>query len=115
MRTLPLTRTASVVLDGSGNGTASSGPASAGESWTVAQVAVSASSNTKEAQCKVFAGASATAQSYAGGTLSGSTGDSTTNLPPGPVYPGYSVWAQWAGGDAGATATMVVTGIRTVP
>jgi hypothetical protein len=114
MKRLSLTRTARVTLDGSGNGTASAGPTSAGETWYPDVTSVSAATSVKEASCKIFSGAVATSFTYVDGTLSGSTGDSTDRVK-GPIYPGQLVIAQWAGGDPGAVATMNIQGTRTVP
>lgn len=114
MRTQPFTRTASVVLNGSGNGTASIGPTITNEVWTVAVAAVSASSNTNEAICKTYAGAAVSASTFVDGTTWGSTGDSTSSFGA-PVYSGQRVFAVWTGGDAGAVATLVINGTRQVP
>jgi hypothetical protein len=113
-RTIALYATGSCVLDGDGNGTAECQPSSTSETWTPQAAAVSASSNSNEATCSVYAGNSVSPAYLIGATSWGSTGDSTANFA-GPVHPGQSVWAQWAGGDPGATATLVVTGTRTVP
>lgn len=114
-RTLALSVTASAVLDGSGNGIAAAGPQAAGEVWQQFTVAVSCSSNAAEATCKVYAGAPVqTASTFGDGTTWGSTGNSTTNVN-GPVHPGQEITAVWTGGDPGATATMVITGTRSVP
>lgn len=112
MRTLPLTGAqASVVLDGSGNGTASIGPLSPGEQWTGLTAAVRVATNVKEAICSVYAGADVTSGHFAGATTWGSTGDSS-DVPD--VKVGGQVFAVWAGGDAGAKATLTVTGTRMV-
>lgn len=113
-RTIPLSASASVVLDSSGNGTASAGPSSPGEVWFPTSVSVSASSNTAEAIAKIYAGGQISQSMFADGTTWGSTGDSTSNVS-GPVYPGQQVFAVWTGGDTGATATVVITGTRQVP
>lgn len=112
MRQLPLSVKAYTVLDGSGNGTASIGPESFGESWSGLAAAVKVATNAAEATCSVYAGAAATPGYFAGATTWGSTGDSTTNLPV--VKVGGQVFAAWAGGDPGARATLTVTGTRTV-
>lgn len=112
MRQLPLRATASVTLGGSGAGTAYVGPLSAGEQWSSIQASVRVATNVSEALCSIYAGAGTSAGYYADGTTWGSTGDSTTNIPP--VHVGGSVWAVWSGGDAGSQATLTVTGIRTV-
>ena len=113
-RPLPLNVTASVTLDGSGNGTAQAGPSGTNEVWSVSNVSVSASSNTNEAICKIYAGVSANASSFMDGTTWGSTGDSTSNVGAS-VYVGMQVFAVWSGGDSGARATMVITGTKMVP
>ena len=117
MRTLTLSATASVVLDDSGNGTAQAGPTFPGETWYPVTVSVGAEESviTDEAQCKVYCGPSASQPYYVDGTLSGSTGDSTTNVTGQVIYAGSYVWAAWTGGDNGATVTMNVQGTRTVP
>jgi len=97
-----------------GNGTAQAGPSFPRESWDVAVASVSASSNAKEAVCKIYAGPQAAQAWFADGTTWGSTGDSTSNFSA-PVYLGSSVFAVWTGGDPGATATLVVTGTRRIP
>lgn len=112
MRQLPLSAKAYVTLDGSGNGTASTGPLSPGEVWSGLTASVSVATNTAEATCRIYAGAAATPGYFADGTTWGSTGDSTTNLPA--VRVGGQVFAVWEGGDHGAKATLTVTGTRTV-
>ena len=111
--TVPLNVSAPVTLDGSGNGTARAGPSNLREVWTPEQASVKVSSNTAEAQCKVYEGEQADDSNYVGGTLSGSTGDSTTNVY-GPLYVGQYIWAVWTGGDPGATAYLNVTGTKTI-
>lgn len=109
MRTQPFTRTVSVTLNGSGAASAQTGPTLTNEVWTVAVASVSASTNTNEATCKIFA-----CGSFVDGTTWGSTGDSTSNFSA-PVYGGQFVLAVWTGGDPGAVATLVVSGTRQVP
>lgn len=113
MRTLPITASAVVVLDGSGNGTASIGPTSSGERWIGGfTAAVRASTNVKEAIASVYCGAGVSPAYYVGGTSWGSTGDSTSNTPG--LAVGQNVFAVWTGGDAGSTAYLSVTGTRQV-
>jgi hypothetical protein len=112
MRLLPLNAKAYVTLDGTGAGTAYTGPQSPGEIWSDLTVSVSVVTNVSEAQCLVYAGAAATPGYFKDGTLFGSTGNSTGNA--GPVRVGGNVFAVWSGGDAGALATMVITGTRQV-
>lgn len=114
MQQVTLTETASAVLDGDGNGTASLGPTGPAETWLPSNVSVICSSNTLEATCKVFAGPAASPQYFKDITVDGSTGDATDkcNLP---VPKGWRIWAVWAGGDPGATATLNVDYSRQVP
>jgi hypothetical protein len=113
---LPLNETGSVTLDSSGDGTVQLGPAGPAEHWFPTGASVKASSNTAEASCKIFIGAAVADQNYVDGTLSGSTGDSTD------AVAGYEVartrdpyiFAVWAGGDAGAQATLQIIGTKTV-
>jgi hypothetical protein len=108
--------TATVVLDGSGNGTAKIGPLNAREVWSPANVHVSANigSVTNEAACIVYLGPSATAPYFRDGTLSGSSGDVTDACNADVVNVGDFIWASWVGGDAGVTATLTVTGSKSV-
>ena len=112
MRTLPLNAKAHVILDGSGNGTASAGPLSPGEQWSGISAAARVATNVKEAICSVYAGADATAGYFCDATTWGSTGDSTQNVPD--VRVGGAVFAVWTGGDPGAAATLTVTGTKKV-
>jgi hypothetical protein len=113
VRSIPLNASAQVVLDGSGNGMASVGPTAQGETWTAGFVAaVHCSSNAAEAQCRVYAGGGASPAYFIGGTVFGSTGDSTSDTPQ--MQVGQNVFAVWQGGDPGATATLSINGMRNV-
>lgn len=117
MRSLPLNVKAYAILDGSGSGTASTGPLSSGEQWTsgdhgILTAAVNVATNASEATCRTYAGAAATQGYFADATTWGSTGDSTQNLRT--VRVGGAVFAVWTGGDPGARATLTVTGTRMV-
>jgi len=103
---------ATVTLDGSGNGTAKTGPLTARESWAPANVHVSAATHVKEAQCVVYVGDSIRPNTFRDSTLSGSTGDVSDAISSDIVTRGIFIWAVWTGGDAGAQATMNVTGSR---
>lgn len=109
---VPLNESATVKLDGSGNGTAKVGPISARETWSPANVHVSASTNAKEAQCLIYVGDSAIQRNFVDSTFSGSSGDSSDRVNATRVRVGQYVWAVWAGGDVGAVATLVVTGTK---
>ena len=105
----------SVVLDGSGNGTAKLGPISAMETWKPDNVHVSVNGPVvNEATCSLYMGDSATAPNFRDATFSGSTGDSTDRLNADTIKVGYNIFAVWVGGDAGKPATVVVTGIKQI-
>lgn len=106
--------TATVALDGSGNGTAKIGPTGARETWNAAVASVSVSTNTLEAACRIFVGDQPTANNYVDGTLSGSTGDSTDRVNARQLRLGDFIWAVWTGGDSGSVATLNITGTRDV-
>lgn len=114
MATVPLNETTSVTLDGSGAGTAQVGPRGMGTTWLPEVVSVKTSTATKVPTCRVYAGAAATDGNFVDGTYSGSQ-NATDNVKGQKVYPGFYVWAVWSGGDAGATATLSVTGTKELP
>lgn len=111
-----LNESASVTLDGQGNGTLRMRPRGGGETWLLASVSVKASTAVLEAACRIYVGPSATDRYFVDGTLSGSTGDSTGRVAGYAVDThGNALWAIWAGGDAGAEATMQVSGTEDMP
>lgn len=105
-----------VTLDGSGNGTVQLGPISAREIWYPSNAHVSANigSVINEAQCIVYVGTTVESNNFRDGTLSGSSGDSTDAINADQINMGEYVFAQWIGGDAGAIATLSVTGNKDV-
>lgn len=103
-----------IVLNGSGKGTAKLGPVGAREVWNPLTASVSCATNVKEAQCQIFVGDLPTPNNFVDGTLSGSTGDSTGRVAGMPVTLGWFVWAVWSGGDAGTVATLNVRGSRDI-
>ena len=118
MATVTLNQSAVVTLNGAGAGTARLGPVNGREHWILAAVAVKTNqapgSIVSEAQCKVYAGPDASDTWFAGGTLSGSTGDSTANVAGQILDCGEYVWAVWSGGDAGAQGRVNVQGTKTL-
>jgi hypothetical protein len=107
---------ASVVLNASGNGTASIGPSGVGTRWYPTMVAIQTSTGPTDPS---------TAQAFAG-TLSGGIafptsqvatsnqgGGDTIGLNQAELYPGLYVIVQWSGGTAGALATLTVYGVMT--
>ena len=124
-----LNETATVKLDGSGNGTARISPGQAGAPgsgvgagrnsglrWNVSGVAVSVLTKVAEATASCFISygiQSATPNDFQGQTQTGSTGDTcTVNAT---LRPGDWITVTWAGGDAGAMATMRVFGTLDLP
>jgi hypothetical protein len=106
---------ATVKLDGSGNGTARTGPRGSREVWAPAVAAFSVSVPvTNEAQCKIYVGDQPIPANLVDGSLSGSTGDSTGHVGGRLVRLGEYIWAVWTGGDAGSVATLTITGMKQV-
>ncbi|MGH3283223.1 MAG: hypothetical protein ACRDPD_00805 [Streptosporangiaceae bacterium] len=111
-----MNESASVTLDGSGNGILKMVPYGGGLAWLPSVVSVKASSDAAEASCRIYIGPAATDQWFVDGTLSGSTGDSTDAVSGRQVDThGSTLWAVWESGDAGAEATMTVSGTETRP
>lgn len=109
MQTVSLIRNSSVVLDGNGNGTCPAiGPVSPSETWSVTLISVQCTTNVSEAIASVYLDGN-----LLGASTWGSTGDSDTGITQA-LMPGQQLYATWAGGDAGATATMAVLGTRQV-
>lgn len=116
MRQLTLAKSASITLDGSGDGTAELGPSLPGETWSPESVNISMSGNAPSgvATCFIYAGSG-----ISPGTFKDSTynvlGAASTVISGLTLYPGQSVFAVFAGGNPGATATLAVNGTRTAP
>jgi hypothetical protein len=114
MPALPLNESASVVLDGSGNGTARVGPTGHGQTWHPAVASVRVNTNTLEAQVAIYVGSSATSDNFADATYTGSSGNSSDSVSATEVRLGSYVWAVWTGGDPGSQATLTVTGSQDI-
>lgn len=114
MTDLDLDVFATVVLDASGNGITSVGPSIVREHWNPTNVAVSATTAVKDAQCNVYLGTSPIAAQLVLSTATGSSGDSSSASGI-DMQPGQLLIAKWIGGDVGATATLHVNGTRTRP
>lgn len=117
MRSFPLNVSASAVLNGSGAGTVSLGPALPRELWrpSSASVVCSATVSTGTCQASIYAGPQAQQPWFRDATFSGDTGDTTDAVKADELRPGSYVWAVFSGGVAGATATLTVQGTREVP
>lgn len=101
------TAVASVVLDASGDGSATVAPA--GLDWLVMHTRVSTSTDTLIPGCDIHLNGESSAYE---GTLTGSGDESDTRHL---VAAGESIEARWTGGDAGATATLRVSGVQIEP
>jgi len=114
MQTVPLNESASVVLDGSGNGTARVGPTGHGITWHPAVASVRVNTNDNEAQVAIYVGSTATAENFADASYVGSSGNSSDSVAAAEVRLGSYVWAVWTGGDPGSQATLTVTGSQDI-
>lgn len=112
-RTIPLIAGESVTLDANGSGTVSIGPSNAFQTWKPSNAACSVSTNTKEPVFVLYNGPSTDPSTRIGGSYTGS--NDSTNLSDITLYPGTMLTGQWTGGDAGATATLSLTGTIEVP
>jgi hypothetical protein len=117
--TADLDENVSVVLNSSGNGTATLSPYGSrysGYSWQPVNLYVSVATAVNQASATAYVSygvQSATPRDAIGTTAYGSTGDTcgmTQNL-----KPGDWITVKWTGGDAGSIATLRVTGKVTVP
>ena len=120
--------TATVTLDGSGNGQVSITPGApspgggvgvgrnSGLTWDVVGVAVSVATSENQAQCSVYLSYGIldySSASFQGQTATGSTGDTDTLTAT--IRPGDWITAVWTGGDPGAVATMRILGTVNPP
>lgn len=117
MPSRPVSRSQSVVLDGTGAGVAQLGPSISGESWAPAQVSVSCSQLVTSGAClaNVYCGSGPTQDAFKDSTFSGDSGDSTDAVAGEILWPGQYVIVAWSSGVPGAIATMRVSGTRNVP
>lgn len=109
---IPLQESASVVLDGSGNGKVTIGPVNQFQVWNVTNEACTATSNVNEPQFRLFLSNGLSAGSFLGGSNQGSNDSASIDIT---LYPGMKLTGQWTGGDAGSTATLALQGTVTVP
>lgn len=110
-RRVPLNVQTSVVLDGSGNGTAFLGPR-IGQKWNVTNAAVLVPNAVKVPQASWYAGGQPIPGNFVDGTFTGNL-DATGRISNFSITSGNYVFAVWTGGDPGATATLSILGIMT--
>jgi hypothetical protein len=123
-----ITDSVSVVLNGSGDGTASITPGqpatgggvgaarSSGLTWSLSGCYVSVTTNTKEAAAVTYITYGIQSfghQDAVGDTITGSTGD--TGSFTATLRPGDWITTVWTGGDAGSVATMKILGTVNPP
>lgn len=114
---LILNESASVKLDGSGNGSVRFSPDEPAMQWKPTLVTVSVATAVNEAVCSIYAGPSAAPQYLVDATFTGSSGNSSDRVT------GYVIartrtpyiWVVWSGGDPGAQATAIVNGTKAKP
>lgn len=99
-----------VVLDGTGYGYIRLSPT--GEKWQVTRTHVECSDRTNEAECRLYDGYVATT-TIIDGTYAGSSGDTSDVT----YYleDGEAVFIVWTGGTAGATASVTLSGWKSLP
>lgn len=95
-----------VTLDASGNGAIVLRPSNAHQRWVVRSTVVGVSSNVKEPTCSTYVGG-ATTNNAIDTTYTGSRDSSDTQFD---VPYGAFMTVQWLAGDAGAIASVSVTG-----
>lgn len=120
MRTQPITRSASVVLNSNGSGTASLGPTITNEQWQPASVSISCTGNQPTptapniATCSIYAGTFEGSPTFVDSTYQ-VLGASSSMIAGQVIYLGQLIFATWANCTAGTIATITVNGTRTVP
>jgi hypothetical protein len=114
MTAVTFNESVSVTLDGAGNGTVKIGPKGHATTWSPEVASVRCTTNVLEASCRIYVGPDTSQRFFREGTLSGSTGDSTGRVT-GDIRMNTFIWAVWAGGDPGASATLTVTGTAEIP
>lgn len=111
-RTIPLSASANVVLNGSGEGQVTLGPALPGVIWHPSSGSVTVSSANNVPIFAVYLNA-ISLPTFRGGSETGSNDTFTASDET--LYPGQELIGVWVGGDPGATATFNVQGTQDVP
>ena len=110
---LPLSESASVTLDGSGNGRVRVGPDAHGVKWLPTVVGLAVRPAVNSPQCNIYAGKNVTDANFVDGTYTGEK-NSSDAIAGQELWLGQYVWAVWTAGDPGANATVTVTGTKDV-
>ena len=113
-RSVPLSVSVSVTLNGAGGGQVQAGPALPGVSWLPVTVAilVQPASATVVSSFLLYNGPAQPAN-FIGGTYTGDNNSNDVTCPP--MYAGDVLTGVWKGGNPGAIATMTVTGTQNIP
>jgi hypothetical protein len=115
MPRLPLNEFASVILDASGNGTASIGPRAPGEVWYPETVSNRVSTPvTNSPNLETYAGNAATPDNFVDGSYTGEL-NGTDQIKGQVLRLGQKVFSVWTAGDPGNQATLTVTGTKDIP
>lgn len=116
-RTVSLAVSASITLDGNGNGTIEVGPNVPGEVWHPGSTSISCGG-------PIPVSGTPTLFIYAGNGISNATfidstynvtGASSSMIAGKSIYPGQNVYAVWSQGPPNQVATLAVNGTRQVP
>ena len=101
----PLYAVQQTTVDGSGNATLQFRPS--GEEWVVTAISVNVSTQTLEAQARVYRGQIGDAY-YVDGSISGSTGDTSDTQHE--LKDGEPLYVVWTGADIGAIVSATIRG-----
>jgi hypothetical protein len=114
---VPFTKTVSLTLDGSGNGIAQVGPFF-NETWHPSTCNISMTgaipSSGTPATCTLSIGFQQAGAMFVDSTYQ-VNGAASSVIDGQVVYYGQYIFATWANGNAGATATLTVSGTKTIP
>lgn len=116
-RTLSLTASASVLLDGNGNGIAQVGPSAPGEVWSPASTSIScggAIPTSGAPVVSIYAGNGISQGTFVDATYN-VTGAASSLISGQQLYAGQEVFAVWSDGPPNQLATLAVAGSRRVP
>jgi hypothetical protein len=116
-RTVSLARSASVVLDSNGDGTAEVGPTVPGEVWSPGSTSITCGGSiptTGTPTLFIYAGNGISASTFIDSTYN-ITNASSSMIAGKSLYAGQLVFAVWSGGPPNETATLAVNGTRQVP
>lgn len=104
---------ARATLNAAGTAVASAGPQRVREHWQLISASVATNPAITNAVCNIYVGTIISEVNFFATTNRGSTGD-TCGFGGMDIQPGMQVFAQWTGGDAGATATLIINATYTL-